>query len=106
MGGGAYQVSGATYQNANDPQKPARFATCKLAVDLKLFDMLAGNDNKPLSVEELAERSGADVRLISRSMKHLAAMNIVRETGVDQYIATPLTKAFTKPEYRDGLIYL
>ncbi|MCJ1443269.1 MAG: hypothetical protein MMC23_003767 [Stictis urceolatum] len=32
-------------------------------------------------------------------------MNIVRETAPDQYTSTSLSKAFTEPKYRDGLIY-
>lgn len=32
-------------------------------------------------------------------------MNIVAESGVDRYAATPLSNAFTEPRYRDGIIY-
>lgn len=38
-------------------------------------------------------------------MKHLAAMNIVGETGPGVYVSTPLSDAFTEPKYRDGIIY-
>ena len=89
-----------------DYTKPAKFATCKLAVDLKIFDVLAEHENKPVKIEELAKRSGVDITLLSRAMKHLAAMNVVGERGIDQYTATSLTEAFTKPELRDGITYL
>lgn len=43
---------------------------------------------------------------IARLMKHLAAMLVVRETGLDLYEATNLTSALTEPRYRDGIPYL
>ena len=36
-------------------------------------------------------------------MKHMAAMNVVAEVGVDEYISTPLSNAMMIPEYRDGI---
>ena len=38
-------------------------------------------------------------------MKHLAAMNVVAENGVDLFTATPLSKALTEPRFRDGITY-
>ena len=38
-------------------------------------------------------------------MKHLVAMNVVGESGVDTYVAAPLTVALTEQGYRDGIIY-
>jgi hypothetical protein len=38
-------------------------------------------------------------------MRHLAAMNIVAENGVDTYVATGLSNALTDPKYRDGIVY-
>lgn len=38
-------------------------------------------------------------------LKHLAAMNIIAEKGVDSYCSTALSNALTLPEYRDGIIY-
>lgn len=38
-------------------------------------------------------------------MKHLAAMNVIAESGTDAYTATPLSKALTEPRFRDGITY-
>lgn len=40
-----------------------------------------------------------------RILKHLVAMNIVGESGVDKFVATPLSNALTESKYRDGIIY-
>ena len=38
-------------------------------------------------------------------MKHLAAMNVISESGADSFVATPLSKALTEPRFRDGITY-
>ena len=38
-------------------------------------------------------------------MKHLTAMNIVREKGADEFYQTPFSHALTTPKYRDGISY-
>ena len=42
---------------------------------------------------------------VARTMKHLSAMNIVGETGVDEFSATQFSNALTIPKYRDGISY-
>lgn len=37
-------------------------------------------------------------------MRHLAAMNVVRELGPDTYLLLPFSRALTFPPYRDGAI--
>lgn len=38
-------------------------------------------------------------------MKHLSAMNIVSETGADEFAPTHFSNALTVPKYRDGISY-
>lgn len=38
-------------------------------------------------------------------MKHLAAMNVVHETGPDIYAPSHLSNSLTETNYRDGIIY-
>ena len=38
-------------------------------------------------------------------MKHLAAMNVVKERNVDEFTPTPLSNSLTVPKYRDGISY-
>ncbi|KAI5921320.1 putative O-methyltransferase [Camillea tinctor] len=84
--------------------EPARAAHCRIAVELKLFEALRDN-GEGLSAKELAAKANADDVLIARIIKHLVAMNVVGEDGVDKFIATPLSNALTEPKYRDGIIY-
>lgn len=86
--------------------EPARFASTKIAVDLNLFEILKEKKDAGVTTEELATASKADPKLISRTMKHLTATNMVGELSTDHYIATPLSTALTEPKYRDGITYL
>ncbi|KAI0888386.1 putative O-methyltransferase [Annulohypoxylon maeteangense] len=85
--------------------EPAKAAHCRLAVELKLFELLKGSGEQGITAKDLAVKSGADEVLIARTLKHLAATNVVAESGTDKYIATRLSNAFTEPKYRDGIIY-
>ncbi|KAI8957645.1 putative O-methyltransferase [Daldinia sp. FL1419] len=85
--------------------EPARAAHCRIAVDLGLFESLQESGISGTSGKGLAAKTGGDETLIARTLKHLAAMNIIAETGEDKYIGTPLSNALTEPKYRDGIIY-
>ncbi|OTB15543.1 hypothetical protein K445DRAFT_60843 [Daldinia sp. EC12] len=85
--------------------EPARAAHCRIAVDLRLFESLKESGEPGISGKDLAAKADADETLIARTLKHLAAMNIVSETGDDKYVGTPLSNALTEPKYRDGIIY-
>ncbi|KAI1085383.1 putative O-methyltransferase [Whalleya microplaca] len=82
--------------------EPARSAHCRIAVELNLFELLKEGGTQGMSAKDLATKTGANEVLISRTMKHLAAMNIVGENGPDTYVGTRLSNAFTEPKYRDG----
>ena len=41
----------------------------------------------------------------ARTMKHLSAMNVVKEPNVDEFTSTHLSKSLIVPKYRDGLRY-
>ena len=91
----------------------------RLAVQLRLFHALAGNDGRLVSAAELSETSGAEKLLIGkfssseasrgclweikflsfavRIMRVLTASKFVGEAGPENYIATPLTKIMTNP---------
>ena len=45
------------------------------------------------------------IEQLARMMKHLAAMGTVRELDADTYSHTQLSKALTKPIYRDSVIF-
>ncbi|KAK7734306.1 hypothetical protein SLS53_007956 [Cytospora paraplurivora] len=87
--------------------EPARAAHCRIAVELKLFELLKDSGAAGISSRELAAKSGAHEVLIARIMKHLAAMNIVGESpdSTDGYTPTPLSNSLTEEKYRNGIIY-
>ncbi|KAI1453937.1 putative O-methyltransferase [Annulohypoxylon moriforme] len=85
--------------------EPAKAAHCRIAVELKIFELLKESGAQGISAKDLATKTGADEVLIGRTLKHLAAMNVVAESGADKYVATRLSDAFTEPRYRDGIIY-
>ena len=39
---------------------------------------------------------------LGRLLKHLAAMGTIYETGSNEYVSTPLSKALREPIYRDA----
>ncbi|KAI1416455.1 putative O-methyltransferase [Hypoxylon sp. FL1857] len=82
--------------------EPARAANCRVAVELKIFDILKESGEQGASARDLAASTGADEILISRTLKHLAAMNVVAESGADKYVGTRLSN---EPRFRDGIIY-
>lgn len=41
----------------------------------------------------------------ARTMKHLSAVNIVKESNVDEFASTHLSRSLTIPKYRDGICY-
>ncbi|XDG05687.1 hypothetical protein ABKA04_005302 [Annulohypoxylon sp. FPYF3050] len=85
--------------------EPARAAHCRIAIELGIFDYLKESGQAGVTAKDLAMKTGANEVLIKRTMKHLAATNVVAEAGDDKYTATRLSDAFTEPRYRDGIIY-
>ena len=92
--------------NADAKSKPARYAGCITGIDLNLFQMLAEKEDKSWTVQELAERSGAEAALLARFLKLLAAMNIVKETGINEYRTTSISTALTQPALGNGMKFL
>ena len=45
------------------------------------------------------------MNLAARTMKHLSAMNVVKEANVDEFTSTHLSRSLTVPKYRDGISY-
>ena len=91
----------------------------RVGIDLRLFHILVEENGTVISAVELAQRCKADVLLIStcylpaslshhpllrlifvtlvRIMRVITAIGFAAEAGPQTYIATPLTKAITKP---------
>ncbi|KAK6223418.1 hypothetical protein LQW54_000536 [Pestalotiopsis sp. IQ-011] len=83
--------------------EPARAAHCRTAVELRLFEILK-NGPQGLSAEHIAEKASANPILVSRMLKHLAAMHVIGKNE-KRFTSTPLSTALTEPIYRNGIIY-
>lgn len=84
--------------------EPANYALVRIAIDLKIFETLNAASGKPVTVTELA-KNGADAVFVHRMLRHLAAMNIVKETAVGEFAATGFSDALLEDKYRGGVIY-
>ena len=109
--------------------EPSRYAALRIAIELNLFKALNGDSGKiapkegakattqndeleihpshlnQWSTDNLAQTTGASPTLISRLMKHLAAMQIVVEKGPGLWGPTPLTVWLATPQARDTISY-
>ncbi|PYH92255.1 S-adenosyl-L-methionine-dependent methyltransferase [Aspergillus ellipticus CBS 707.79] len=80
----------------------ATFAMIETAVDLGIFRLLSESD-RPKSVVELSTATGADLQLLQRIMKHLAAVGVVAETGLDQYARNGVSQTLSCTKYSDAI---
>lgn len=91
----------------------------RVGIDLRLFHILVEENGTAISAAELAQRCKAETLLISmcylpaplthnsplrllfitivRIMRVITAIEFAAEAGSQSYLATPLTKAITKP---------
>ena len=77
----------------------------RIGCDLGLFRLLSESD-KPLSVDELAETTGAAPSLLRRLLRYLASMREVAETSKDHFMANQATKSLAKPIIQDCINYM
>lgn len=66
--------------------------SARIAIDLDLFSIITASD-KPMTPVDLAEKSGAEVQLVSRTLRLLSAKGFFHEANEELYSATALTKA-------------
>ncbi|OQD81325.1 hypothetical protein PENANT_c028G09898 [Penicillium antarcticum] len=78
-------------------------AMLRVGQDLGIFGLISTNE-APISVIQLAEKTDATPELLERVLRHLAATNIIKETGPNEYTANELTKIFGNP-FGEGLIH-
>ncbi|KAJ5090818.1 hypothetical protein N7532_009502 [Penicillium argentinense] len=65
----------------------------RMSTDLGLFGILA-KSSESLSVNKIAEASGASPDLLARILRYLASTNMIMEAGVNQYEANKTTHVF------------
>ncbi|KAL2850273.1 S-adenosyl-L-methionine-dependent methyltransferase [Aspergillus pseudoustus] len=75
---------------------PLQVALTKIAIDLDIFRTLKESES-PVSLAQLAEKTGAASGLLARILRFLAAFRLVRETGPQEYTNSALTDVFCNP---------
>jgi hypothetical protein len=82
--------------------QPACFAALTAGCNLGVFQIMANGGGRGISVQELASAVGTNVHMLTRFMKHIAAMGYIKETGADEYAPTSFSNALTIPIIGDG----
>lgn len=77
----------------------------KIGVDLNIFSIL-NESEKPLSLLELAEKSGAASALLGHILRTLAAFGMVKETSKDEFAANHITTLLTDINLSESITYV
>jgi len=80
--------------------------TIRIAVDIDLFNYASDDKSAAKDSQELAKASNADPLLITRILRHLGAMRIIREVGEDKYVHTRFSRKFLEEPFRDTIEFI
>ncbi|KAL1964902.1 hypothetical protein VTN77DRAFT_6255 [Rasamsonia byssochlamydoides] len=80
------------------------YAAIDTAISIGIFPLMAEQNASPKTVGWLAAIAKVDPELLSRIMKQIAAMGIIKETGPDEYRPTNLSLALFSPNSQ-SLLY-
>jgi len=83
--------------------EPALAACLKIAYDVDLFE--AFDPNEPTTLQRLSDTTKVDPVLLSRILKHLAAMGYIHENEVDTYSLTSYSKTMTVQPFKDNIAH-
>ncbi|KAF4637258.1 hypothetical protein G7Y89_g832 [Cudoniella acicularis] len=75
--------------------------SARIAVDLKLFELIASHSG-PITAAELSSLSGGEDQLIIRILRPLSAVGFVKEVAEQTWVATPITKAMANDTIAAG----
>ncbi|KAL2221344.1 O-methyltransferase-domain-containing protein [Thermoascus aurantiacus ATCC 26904] len=81
-----------------------QLAAIRVGLDLKLFDIL-GESRDPVTVDELATKTGAAPTLLGRLLRYLASIGTIKETAKDTFTASNITHALTIPGFQSGVYH-
>ncbi|PGH18282.1 hypothetical protein AJ79_00621 [Helicocarpus griseus UAMH5409] len=84
--------------------EPARSAHCRLALDRQIFQHLRDAGDAGISAVSLAEKTGLDVPLLQRVLRHLVAMYMVSYTD-GKFHATALSNGLAKENYQQSIAF-
>ncbi|KAL4987996.1 S-adenosyl-L-methionine-dependent methyltransferase [Aspergillus falconensis] len=84
---------------------PMQVALAKIAIDLDLFRILKESE-APVSLAQLAEKTGAAPKLLGRILRTQAAFGLVKETGPQEYSSSAFTDVFANPDAAGAIAQL
>ncbi|KAL4898962.1 hypothetical protein BDW74DRAFT_171875 [Aspergillus multicolor] len=84
---------------------PLQVALTKVAIDLGLFRLLKESP-RPLTLEQLADKTGAAPRLLGRILRTQAAFGLIKETGPQEYTSSAFTNVFVNPDAAGAIAQL
>jgi hypothetical protein len=85
--------------------QPTRVVAARIAIDLKLFETVCGDNGSPKSNEQLASITNASPTLVKRVARTCASMNMLDEQGPGIYVPNDLTRLLTQPDYASGIVF-
>ncbi|CZT06304.1 related to O-methyltransferase [Rhynchosporium agropyri] len=81
-----------------------QIAMTRVGCDLGLFKTLSESET-PVTVQDLANKTGAAPQLLGRILRYLASCHHIAETGTDEFTANNITRALAEPD-REGGVHL
>ncbi|CAI7676504.1 unnamed protein product [Penicillium palitans] len=78
-------------------------AMLRTSADLGLLRHLTKSD-KPLTVTQIADLTGASPSLLERILRYLAGVDVIKETGVNEYTENSITRILADPK-GEAMIY-
>jgi hypothetical protein len=84
--------------------QPARSAHCRLAVDRKIFQHLRDAGAAGIDADALASKTGVDVVLLQRVMRHLVAMHMA-SYAAGRFHASALSNGLAEDNYQDSIAF-
>jgi hypothetical protein len=72
--------------------EPVRTVATKIAIDMKLFEKMSEMGATDITTDRLAQELGVDRWLLKRTLRVLAATNVIAEVGPDRWSSTSYSK--------------
>ncbi|KAL4945003.1 hypothetical protein BDV06DRAFT_232179 [Aspergillus oleicola] len=84
---------------------PLQLSLVKIGIDLGLFRILKESES-PVALAQLAEKTGAAIRLLDRILRSQAAFGFIRETAHHEYTSSTFTDVFADPNAAGAIAQL
>ena len=75
-----------------------------IGIDLGVFKLLS--EGIPLSVDDIAEKTGAAAGLLRHLLRGMASFGLIKETARDQYTSNRWSNIIADPNVEVGMNYM